>query len=1036
MQDGLFARVKAAIARDPEVNLAALGLQLKKAIKGTWTQCECPVCPDKSGSCSVTPQGHIKCHQCSAKLDVFEWIAQQRSSTTWDVCRDLAKQFHVPDLTDKAQGAKVTRNRWPGHWSEELAERAAFDLWDSDKNAHLRQFLAQRKIDDPVRLTELGVGAMNGCLVFTQWDSAAKVKGRVRAYDPSSEASRWRWIGSASRDRVVGLYPLCQEVPDGGVIFVTEGEWDFFTADIRLQMRDQGIYSFTHTGGAGQPWRREDIPKSWHGKEIHLCYDNDVFQGVDLSKYWAPDAKKRTEMLHRCSVLFSEIVPLLQSCDCKVKLRKVPIDPREKWGADFRDWINAGNTNLDDLPVYDAEELPNPKDQPHDCTMREVFSHVGELVRFRCTMTSVEQDGLLILRCSKIICDMNGRPECSRCDVPRKFSNGLFQWTDHPSKLAGYLSSPTDATREQFLHRQCLGKPSSCPQVEVKPIDYSAGVRWWAETELVEGAGDNSLLELMIVSVDRPPMAGEVEVTGRVHPMSGSAMVLADKIVAIDKIDADIEPHIADYLSACPGPNATADSIDEYLSKRTADLSTNVTTIHGRDEVHLAYDLLLHSALGFYAPRINQKENRGWLDICIYGDTRSGKSATVRALIAHTGIGFYKAAIESTSRAGLVLGSEQRNGRWLTRPGVWPRQHKKLFVLDEFHFIVNKNQEEHPMRWLQSARDEGVVHGIKMGTADKSLPAKVRFACISNWVDGTRDTYHHVCEHLIGLYGEPEIISRLDYAIAVIGEPKKPHGEVPHFWTSERTRALALRAWAQRPEDVIFEDGVEQAAMEHTLALNLRYTSERVPIFTEQEKVLSILRIAIACANLCFSHIEKNVHSVLVTKAHVEWAARWLTRTYRSIDYDNYCEAERFAREVREPLMAEVLLFKLPDFSKSSARLLLEALCKPFTREEFLAIYGDQQLGMIWIAQTVRHNIFRAHRGRRGVSYKPTSGGARLIRNIVEMVTNYPEEFDRRRERLLQWASGGVSNAPDDLAPMDRDTDTLREEWDNDGYTD
>jgi hypothetical protein len=80
-RDSIFELVKQAVAKTPEVSLREFGAELGKSIKGDWFQCVCPVCDDKSGSASKTRRGFQNCHQCSSKIDLFQWLGKVRSAS-------------------------------------------------------------------------------------------------------------------------------------------------------------------------------------------------------------------------------------------------------------------------------------------------------------------------------------------------------------------------------------------------------------------------------------------------------------------------------------------------------------------------------------------------------------------------------------------------------------------------------------------------------------------------------------------------------------------------------------------------------------------------------------------------------------------------------------------------------------------------------------------------------------------------------------------------------------------------------------------
>jgi hypothetical protein len=190
--------------------------------------------------------------------------------------------------------------------------------------------------------------------------------------------------------------------------------------------------------------------------------------------------------------------------------------------------------------------------------------------------------------------------------------------------------------------------------------------------------------------------------------------------------------------------------------------------------------------------------------------------------------------VDNISRAGLVMGAD-KNG--MMRPGLMTKSHKKLLALDEFHWLVNSKRlgDDHPMSWLQSARDEGRVYGVKI-YGDRALPAKVRLVTISNWAHSRRRSFTYACEHLGWLYGSPETLSRLDFGVVVQGQPTQttfdPTEEV---WTRDLAQALVLRAWAQEPHQVIVEPDAEVHAFDVSESWRHLYAIDRLPLYTPEE---------------------------------------------------------------------------------------------------------------------------------------------------------------------------------------------------------
>src|SRR5690606_25246764 len=74
-------------------------------------------------------------------------------------------------------------------------------------------------------------------------------------------------------------------------------------------------------------------------------------------------------------------------------------------------------------------------------------------------------------------------------------------------------------------------------------------------------------------------------------------------------------------------------TVQEKFDEIHSDLAYNVTRIYGRNDIMTAVDLTYHSVLSFYFQ--GKREQRGWVETLIIGDTRTGESETVLSLLKH-----------------------------------------------------------------------------------------------------------------------------------------------------------------------------------------------------------------------------------------------------------------------------------------------------------------------------------------------------------------------------------------------------------------
>lgn len=1019
MTENIYRQVKEAISAAPEITLKQLGVQLQgKTFKGDWISGNCVLCSDTNGSASYSTEGFLRCPQCSTKLDIFEWRMKRDGGDLWNTCTKLAGELGV-----EIPKSRKRSDRMPQKMTQKLLTESINNLASAAEAKGAREFLKSRGLDNAELLEKLGVGFLGGFITFAQFTIDGKLRVPYRCYAIHGKV-KWTWRGGR-QGATTGWWGIPGALLEPQErILVLEGEWDVMTALMRLELHEQGFTVVTWTGGAGAPVPGHRVPESWRGRPVHICYDNDTFQGPDWSTHRAPTDRKRLEMESRRRNFLDGIAGSFAANHCDVLLRVVPIDPLENFGADFRDWVDAGGRDVDDLPCIPWKECRLAQRRPVVCGFNEVYDNAGSIVDFHADVCTVDADGVVIPLLLQLQCDLGNKPCCKSCKAPDQFPDGVVDCQKYQRQLAGMLTA-RDPERHAF--RTIIGKPNSCVGAELVPLEYVTGSRWTAISNKDDESGQR---ELMVISPDSPTLSGQVQVIGEAHHANGTVVVLADKLFQVEKAEVNLS-EFKELKEMTPGRTDDIDKIDAYLDQRVMDLSSNVTKIHGRPDVHITHDLLMHSGIGL---RVDDVSTRGWLDVAVIGDTRSGKSLTFRRLFEHHGLGSMHTCVENISRAGLTMGASggQYGGAKL-RPGLFPRQNRKALVLDEWHLMIEK-APDNPMLHLQSARDEGKVYGVKI-YGSRSLPARVRLTCIGNWARGDRDAYRFACEHLLYLYGAPEMLSRCDFGLIVEGDPGEAElPECTHRWTGDLSRALILRAWAMDEERIRIDQTALELAKEQCEAWRGVYSFAELPIFTPEEKFFSVLRIAVAIANLVYSHPKDDEYSCEVRVVHVQWAINWLKRIWRMSGYEDYSKSMLSKVDIQKPFEAESMLtikLGLTDFMEA-ANLLGQFLGR-FAMQEICALTGKELHESVkWLSGLMRMNVVRKVRGANGwsVEYAPTRSGAQVLRNLIMLAEDYPHLWKRRYDRVSQWLTNGRNGAISEL-PITYPSQQLRDRWDD-----
>lgn len=1011
-----FSVVKNALPAQAAKILAEYNVKHNKPgskLEGEWTAgFLCPFCGDQSGSASFTPQLFLKCHQCGTKADVFDWLSRYTGQTPWDLCQELAQRLGC----QLPKGKRINTRSMPVRMTEEIWLVAMEDLWRHKDAAPARAILEERKLTDQLLAADLGVGWIRGSIIFVNRTEKGQLHERYRGWNPSNAKLKWMWHGVGLGGP--GIWPPVEPAEDAKILLL-EGESDVLTAWMRLRLHEQGWHPCTWTAGATSSPKARDVPSWMQGREVHIGYDNDVFQGSDYAAYYV-EAKPgksldaaRLSLEQRLRNLLDRLAPLLQSLRCDVTLRKCPVDPKVKYGGDFRDWVDAGGVNLDDWEAFRFEDLPTFGVQVLDVPFGDVYTNLHRKVRTTVQVESVARDDVILSTSFKMECEMGQHPVCAFCPGARLFPDGMIDMLDYPRELAVGLEQMQVTDK---IIKDIVQKPKGCPRCEVVSVQNDRGSEWKCmPTGATYGA---SQMVLHVFSREAPSLSGEMEIEGTPYPNArgNGVVLLADQVKPLDRAEVDLEPHLQELRNRTPCYSDRLEDFDTYLDERHRDLSYNVTKIYGRRDIHIAHDLLAHSVR---RAQLFGSVQRAWLDVCVFGDTRTGKSLTFRRMMEFHGLGVHHTAVSNMSRAGIIMGASKDG---MLKPGMMPRNHGKMAMIDELHFLV-ANSMEHPMSWLQSVRDDGVASGVKI-YGDRDLPAEVRLVCIANWMRNRKGTYQFPCEHLLALYGAPETLARLDFGLAVQGRPDQLQlDRTAQWWTRERVRALILRAWAQDPSQVIIDPEAMELAREQCKQWDGIYDAANLPLFTPEEKPNSILRIAIALANLTFSHPGSNPYAVHVRASHAEWACIWLEKTWKLSQYDAYSLKKREHHQVIKPFEVEknlVLRIGLEDPTVAVGGL--SELLTPFTIGEVGSLTGLENFAATaWINRMVALHVFERVRDRNAwtVKFQPTVGGQLFLQNLIRIAeTDERQWFDRVRA-LQNWTAKGD---PPGLAPMNQDT--------------
>lgn len=341
----------------------------------------------------------------------------------------------------------------------------------------------------------------------------------------------------------------------------------------------------------------------------------------------------------------------------------------------------------------------------------------------------------------------------------------------------------------------------------------------------------------------------------------------------------------------------TASDIFTYLDDLYHTYALNVTKIYERFELHLAIDLVFHSALKF---RLGSgKLTPAWIDAIVLGDTRCGKGHVAEGLCQYYGIGEVVGA-ENCSYAGLVGGVQQIDKYWVVKWGRIPVNDQGLVILDEA-----SNLQKGDWTRLSRIRSEGIAEVVKI--QHQAVNARTRLIFLSNPPSRSMASYSYGIEALPDLVPAPEDMARFDFAFIVSNKDVRLEDintewhETKFKYPQELERQLIMWIWSRKPDQIKFTD--EAVKTTYLLSNNLgRKYDISIPLIQGENVRFKLGKIAIAFAGRLFSS-SKDGDDLIVEKIHIECAALFLRHIYKSLP-NGYLEYS-LQRKMENPEMID-----------------------------------------------------------------------------------------------------------------------------------
>lgn len=758
-------------------------------------------------------------------------------------------------------------------------------------------------------------------------------------------------------------------------IVVTEGEMDC------MLLNQEGIPAVCATAGAGT--FNDSMAQEFRDKTVYVCYDAD-----DIGNQGAAKAGKMISVYARET--YKVDIPLpTKGADITDYLYK-----ESHTGKDFK----ALMSNATPISAYKkmvAEEAPQQGTPVSlENSMAEV--HQEETLEITGTIAGKQNPPFKVPKRFNVSCNMSKGPICQQCPVFFRDGDMTVEIGNNDTQLFKFL----DANDEKFPKIMKSISGAMCAD----RAEFEVFESYYLEELIVGNSVDTRSSE-----EDQRPVTRQMFSVGTHATEVNSVIKLIGKNVANPRnqrlsfmawknepvrtsldtfvLDDEIRKELLAFQVNVSDPDNIQSPLDK-CDEIADDLATHVTRIYGRRDLHVAYDLLWHSPLAFAVE--GRMVDKGWLEIAVVGDTRTGKSEAATQLAKHYRAGIIKSC-EGATFAGLVGGVQQMgSGSWITTWGVVPLNDRRLVVLDEVSGLKDKDVIEN----MSSIRSSGLAQITKIDTQETS--ARTRLAWIFNPADGGMidERPGLGVDALRTVVKNQEDIARFDMVLAartseveasVINRDHKVKRR--QKYDQEVCSNLVLWAWSLKPEQIHFTDSAVREARHLAENIGQEYVADP-PLIQSENFRFKLYRIAAAIAARTF-HIEwvkKDEMRLVVNADHVRDAKRFLDRIYGPGGGMGYAQASRRVIDAqnlakRNKTNARNYLLENPDDVWAALKSIQK---DPKFRQRDFEEFGGMTRDKSLVAVTTLMNM--------GMIHRLSQGYIRMDRQLVAVLSQLEEE--------------------------------------------
>ena len=910
-------------------------------------KCKCPFHDDDSPSCFVNIEKNLfKCQTagCGKSGDILSLLARFTNSTRRVVYEDLSTRYTFDD-------AKIVDSG--------VIERYHQAIWTS--GPFLTQLYNRGLTDDTLR--KYRIGFADGRITIPIKNEAG-LYVNIRKYLPGAPGKdKMRNQKGRGKAR---LYPIDQL--KFNKIIICGGEVKALA--VAQHLNDFGFGAIAATAGEGG-WEPE-FTKKFKDKEVWVCFDVDD-AGRKAANSICARLKDFVSHLYRIDLpLDRDKYPKGDVNDFLGGEKKTAEDLL-KVISDTGEWVN--DFSLDTLNDDDSETIEVP------LIKATRAKYTGKKIKVTSTIGAIAQSPYVVPKTVNCLCGRN-EDGCSQCPVFARTpdDNGYVKLQLHPESPAILEICGASKSYQRDALMQGLKVPA-CKDIQLFPIEFYnvEDVRLRPQLN-ISNRSVNDLMQPALCVGHGLELNEDYCGIGRMypHPKTQESVLLMSKMELTQDALSNYSP-LPEQLQALykfTPEDDSVEAVEKKLKEIYTDLSANVTRIFERQDLHLAVDLVYHSALLF---NFDGKIIKGWTESLILGDSSQGKSETAMRLKDHYSLG-EKMDCKNATVSGLLGGLQQMGSRWFVTWGIIPTHDKMLVVLEEL-----KGASIELLSKLTDMRSSGIAEIPKI--EKRRTHARTRLLALSNpRSDRPLASYNFGIAAVKELIGGLEDVRRFDFALLVSSHDipaarlnflQSYRPEVEHVYKAEDCRRCVLWAWTREHDDIVFDKGVHDLILKASTELCTEF-DESIPLVDKGGMRYKIARLSIALAARLFS--TDNTQTLIVRKCHVQYILNFIRRIYNSdvFGYKDYSDAIKVTNSLLDPEMIKRHILQTPFPSDVTKQLL-------YTNEIDLRDIQDwcgwdRGEGMQLLSVLVRKHALQ----RDGRGYRKTPAFIILLKDLLE----------------------------------------------------